>query len=70
MDRTLDYDQLLNRIDNSLNSMLRQGMRAQDMLLYNAKKFKFTVEEIRDTERNLKYWMSLYENVGGQDEKS
>lgn len=27
----LDHDQILNRIDNSLNSMLRQGMRAQDI---------------------------------------
>lgn len=27
----LDHDQLLNRIDNSLNSMLRQGIRAQDI---------------------------------------
>lgn len=27
----LDHDQILNRIDNSLNFMLRQGMRAQDI---------------------------------------
>ena len=33
MDRTImvNHDQILNRIDNSLNSMLRQGMRAQDI---------------------------------------
>ena len=27
----LDHDQILNRIDRNLNSMLRQGMRAQDI---------------------------------------